>query len=251
MLRNIIGPIFDSRRWSIFSFCVPFLKDLILPAERKTFSKIKKENLDQFLTKKRHRLDQFLTLSLSIYKKNIYIHAVELNTGPRFALSSVKNWSKFLVFDVFLFLKISFSLQKEEDVWKNKNEKKKKNTQWPNSCVKNWSNYVAQHAWTNFKHNLGPVFNNNFCFFVKLFCFGGGLKPSTFIVFSATNGNFKRMQKTKKTLLVSRPVLTALVKCPFFFCIFHFVFFATSKFLRGVFFIGSQEIKKQNNKNKQ
>ena len=27
-------------------------------------------------------------------KKNIYIYAVELKTGPRFGVSSVKNWSK-------------------------------------------------------------------------------------------------------------------------------------------------------------
>ena len=39
-------------------------------------------------------------------------------------------------------------------------------------CVKNWSNYVAQYAWTNFKHNLGPAFNTT------LFAFSfSGLKP--------------------------------------------------------------------------
>ena len=46
-----------------------------------------------------------------------------LNIGPSF-------------FCLFLFSKISFSLQKEED----------KKT----SCVKSWSNYVAQHTWTGF-----------------------------------------------------------------------------------------------------
>ena len=44
----------------------------------------------------------------------IYIYAVKLKTGPIVALFKVKNWSIFLFF-CFLFLKISFSLQKEED----------------------------------------------------------------------------------------------------------------------------------------
>ena len=48
----------------------------------------------------------------------IYIYAVELKTGPIFAFSSVKNWSKCFFF-VFLFWKISFPLQKEEDFQKN------------------------------------------------------------------------------------------------------------------------------------
>ena len=75
----------------------------------------------------------------------IYICAVELKTGPIFAFSSVKNWSKFLF---FLFLKISFSLQKEEDKkTKTKTNKRKKSNI---SSVKNWSNFVAQHAWTSF-----------------------------------------------------------------------------------------------------
>ena len=47
----------------------------------------------------------------------IDFYAVELKTGPIFAFSSVKNWSKFLL---YFFLKISFSLQKEEDFSKTK-----------------------------------------------------------------------------------------------------------------------------------
>ena len=43
----------------------------------------------------------------------IYIYAVKLKTGPMFALFKVKNWSNFCC---FFFLKISFSLQKEEDL---------------------------------------------------------------------------------------------------------------------------------------
>ena len=49
-------------------------------------------------------------------ERYIYIYAVKLKTGPRFALFKVKNWSNvFLFFLFFLFLKISFSLQNEED----------------------------------------------------------------------------------------------------------------------------------------
>ena len=77
----------------------------------------------------------------------IYIYAVELKTGPIFAFSSVKNWSIFFVFFVFLFLKISFSLQKEEDFSKKEEKETKKNNI---SSVKNWSNFVAQHTWTSF-----------------------------------------------------------------------------------------------------
>ena len=58
----------------------------------------------------------------------IYICAVELKTGPIFAFSSVKNWSNFFLFFVFLFLKISFSLQKEEDFSKKSKKKTKKMT---------------------------------------------------------------------------------------------------------------------------
>ena len=78
----------------------------------------------------------------------IYIYAVELKAGPIFAFSSVKSWSIFLVLFVFLFLKISFSLQKEEDF--SKNERRKINKKNNISSVKNWSNFVAQHTWTSF-----------------------------------------------------------------------------------------------------
>ena len=52
-------------------------------------------------------------LHISLY---LYTYAVKLKTGPIFALFKVKNWSIFfLFFFAFLFLKISFSLQKEEE----------------------------------------------------------------------------------------------------------------------------------------
>ena len=63
----------------------------------------------------------------------IYIYLYILKIGPFFCF--------------FLFLKISFSLQKEEDFWKTSKNNNKKNTI---SKVKNWSNYVAQHTWTSF-----------------------------------------------------------------------------------------------------
>ena len=56
----------------------------------------------------------------------IYVYAVELKTGPIFAFSSVKNWSNFFCFSFFVFLKISFSLQKEEDFSKKTKKKTKK-----------------------------------------------------------------------------------------------------------------------------
>ena len=56
----------------------------------------------------------------------IYIYAVKLIIGPIFALFKVKNWSNVLFLFGSLFLKISFSLQKEEDFFKQ--AKNKKNT---------------------------------------------------------------------------------------------------------------------------
>ena len=51
-----------------------------------------------------------------------------------------------------------------------------------------------------------------------------------FIVFSAKMQNLKKHKKEKKTLFVSTPVLTALVKMSFFCAFFIFGFFAISNF---------------------
>ena len=57
MLRNKIGPSFDSKNGLFLSFLLVLLKNLILPAERRRFLKNKKrkkrENLDQVLTQKK------------------------------------------------------------------------------------------------------------------------------------------------------------------------------------------------------
>ena len=58
MLRNKIGPSFDSRNVFFFLFLLlVFLNNIILPAERRGFLKNKKkkkrENLDQVLTQKK------------------------------------------------------------------------------------------------------------------------------------------------------------------------------------------------------
>ena len=56
MLRNKIGPTFDAKK-CFFPFLLVFLKNLIFPAERRGFLKIKtrknRENLDQVLTQKK------------------------------------------------------------------------------------------------------------------------------------------------------------------------------------------------------
>ena len=55
--------------------------------------------------------------------------------------------------------------------------------------------------------------------------------------------NLKKHKKEKKTLFVSTPVLTALVKMSFFCAFFILGFFAISNFFRDVFLIGSQNSK--------
>ena len=104
------------------------------------------------------------------------IYAVKLKTGPRFALFKVKNWSIFFVFFVFLFSKISFSLQKEEDFWKTSQKKQQKKTQF----------LKLKTGPIMLRNILGPVFNFNldqfltleFCyFFCFFFWFFFGLKP--------------------------------------------------------------------------
>ena len=61
MLRNKIGPSFDAKKVFFFSFFwLVFLKNLILPAERRGFLKNKKR-------KKREKLDQVLTQKKAIF----------------------------------------------------------------------------------------------------------------------------------------------------------------------------------------
>ena len=141
----------------------------------------------------------------------------------------------FLFFLFFLFLKISFSLQKEEDFSKKEEKQKKKQT-----------TFLALKTGPILLRNiLGPVFNASLdqfltlgflFFFLVFFFFFFWLKPLFFIVFSAKNAKFEETQKRKKTLFVSTPVLTALVKMSFFVHFSFLVFFFTiSNFFRDVF----------------
>ena len=107
-----------------------------------------------------------------------------------------------------------------KNVYQNKS--KKKTTK--HFEIKNWSNYVAQ---------LGPAYNFNFMF----------------TVLSATNANFIETQ-IRKTLFVNTIVQIVLVKCPFFFRIFHFGGSWNVLILRDVL-IGSPKSKTNKNiKNK-
>ena len=77
----------------------------------------------------------------------IYIYAVELKAGPICAILVLKAGPNFLFFCVFLFLKISFSLQKEENL--SKKEKETKNDP-----------FLALTTGPILLRNiLGPVFN--------------------------------------------------------------------------------------------
>ena len=76
MLRNIIGPHFDSRNGVFFSlFLLVFLKNLILPAERRRFLKNKTEKKEKtwttFWLKKGKSWTTFWLYSIYIY---IYIY---------------------------------------------------------------------------------------------------------------------------------------------------------------------------------
>ena len=117
----------------------------------------------------------------------------------------LKSGPIFFFFVFFLFSKISFSLQKEEDFWK-----------------------ISQK--TTKTQFLTLEFCYCFCFFL------GGAETPIFIVFSAKMQNWKKHRKETKTLFVNTTVLTAFVKMSvFFFCIFHFCCFSNFHFFRDVF----------------
>ena len=87
--------VFDSKNGScLSSFLFCFL-------QKEDFWKTKKEKQRKIWTdlwlKKRQNLDRFLTLHYRVCVYiyiHVYIYAVELKTGPRFGVSSVKDWSK-------------------------------------------------------------------------------------------------------------------------------------------------------------
>ena len=92
-------------------------------------------------------------------RKNIYIYAVELKTGPIFAFSSVKNWSIF--FGFFVFLK-SHSPCRKKRITKKKTKRTKNDP------------FLALKTGPILLRNIiGPVFNASLDQFLTLgfFCF--------------------------------------------------------------------------------
>ena len=100
-------------------------------------------NLVQNLTFKRSKIGPAPNFTACICVC-IYI-CCKVKKWSNFGPFKVKSGPMFFLFFLFLFLKISFSLQKEEDFWKTSKNKKEQI-----SKVKKWSNYVAQHNWTTF-----------------------------------------------------------------------------------------------------
>ena len=84
-------------------------------------------------------MDQFVNFTAYIYS----IYAVKLKTGPIFALFKVKT-GPFFCF--FIFENLILPAERR-GCFEKQAKNNKKNTI---SKVKNWSNYVAQHAWTSF-----------------------------------------------------------------------------------------------------
>ena len=151
----------------------------------------------------------------------IYIYAVELKLVQLFAFYVLK-----LVQVVFLFVfeNLVLPAEKRRIFIKNKST---------NLCVKNWSNYVAQHAWTDFKRILGPILNTEnvlfYCFYVFL------LKPLFYCVFSK-NAKYKDTQERKKDTTCEHTCANCSChNVRFFFCIFHFGGWGISNFSRDVF----------------
>ena len=77
-------------------------------------------------------------VSIYIY---VYIYAVQLKTGPILPFFMLK-----LVHFLVLIIENIILRAERREFLKNK-QKQQKNTIFK---VKNWSNYVAQHAWTSF-----------------------------------------------------------------------------------------------------
>ena len=99
---------------------------------------------------------------------------------------------------------------------------------------------------------LGPVLNTTldqfltqpFVYLVFLF-----FVEAPFLVLSAKHAKFTETQQRKKTLFVSKFVLTVSSKISVFFCIFHFWLLCNCH-LRDVFDWWPRNTKYQNNKNK-
>ena len=93
MLRNKIGPVFNATNgFFLCLFSSFFEKSSSFCRENEIFKKKNKKakKMDQFLTLEKAKIGPVFNY-LYIY---IYMHAVELKTGPRFGGLCVRNWSK-------------------------------------------------------------------------------------------------------------------------------------------------------------
>ena len=165
----------------------------------------------------------------------IYIYAVKLKTGPRFALFKVKNWSIFLVFFFlvfffFIFENLILPAERRGFLKKNKQKQQQKKTQFLKLktgpiMLRNILGPVL----------LGPVFNFRFLFFFVFFVFVFGWNPYFYSVFSKKCKIERNTKKQKKTLFVNTPVLTVLVKMSFFSAFLIFAAFGISMFFQRCF----------------
>ena len=124
---------------------------------------------------------------------------------------SVKNWSKNCLFfeskkvQAFFFLSFfafqkssSFRKENEKGEWDFQKETKK--TEITILWVTNWSNYDAQHAWTNFDSTLGRFLTRPFWHFLAVFGLSKYAEATIFVVFSAKMHCLNPPQKLRNTI---------------------------------------------------
>ena len=78
MLRNIIGPVFNSKNVFFWLFCLLVFQNPLLSAGRMRFSKLKNIKMDQFLTFKRANIGPVFNLTGYIYVSIHTHHTPEL-----------------------------------------------------------------------------------------------------------------------------------------------------------------------------
>ena len=130
-----------------------------------------------------------------------------------FAPFYVKNWSNFFV--SFLFLKISFSLQKEEYLFNKKTNDLNVVLKIGPILLRNMLGpvFILTQPW-------GPVFNT--LFLVFFFLGGGGLKPPILQCFQQSMQILKKDKNKRKTICEHT---CANRSCQnFLFCFLHFSF---------------------------
>ena len=233
MLRNKIGPSFDSKKCFFFSFLLVFLNKSHSPCRKKRiFEKQKKEKTEKtwtkFWLKKRLFLGQVLTL------QHIYIYAVESKLGPQMAFFESKLGPIVLCFLCFYFQKYFLSAGRMRF-----SQKKRK---LPFFWVKTWSNFVAQHTWTKFWLNLGPSFDSTFLAVWGHFSFYKRCWNHYFYSGFSKNELFKPTPPKLRKTICEHNCANWFFYCPFFL-LFAFCFFAVSGF--GGSFFGRNENTKE------